>query len=84
MSEVKTTISNRQNEQVVRKVAKSGVRTSEFWVTGIVAMAGFLVWTGVITTEQLDQATPLIREIGGAMAAIVTAAYTISRAITKR
>lgn len=64
---------------------KSGVKTSEFWVSVIISILGVLVALGVITPEQQGTLSESIQQIAGAiMAAAPIVGYALSRGAAKK
>lgn len=64
---------------------KSGIKTSEFWVSVVVSILGVLVALGVITPEQQGTLSESVNQIAGAiMAAAPVVGYAISRGSAKR
>ena len=58
---------------------KPGWKTSEFWLTVVIAGLGFFMASGLVA----DGSTP-IRIAGMAMATLKTAAYSLSRGMAKQ
>lgn len=64
---------------------KSGMKTTEFWVSLAGGIFGVLVTLGVFTPDQAADLTKSIGEIaGGIITAISAASYAISRGIAKK
>ena len=64
---------------------KPGWKTSEFWVTIAVQLAGVLATMGIFTPDQSDAMTEAITQIGGIVAMLASAfGYSISRGVAKR
>lgn len=55
---------------------KPGYQTTEFWVTILTALAGLINWTGIWDF--------MSNYHSGVIAAVVAAAYTVSRGIAKQ
>lgn len=61
---------------------KTGVKTTEFWVTAIAQLAGlFTLFSGLDVSQQ---ATGAVRGIGGAIAALSALGYALSRGLAKK
>ena len=64
---------------------KSGVKTTEFWVSLAGGIFGVMVTLGVFTADQAADLTRTVGEIaGGIITAISAAGYAVSRGIAKK
>ena len=64
---------------------KPGIKTTEFWVSTIIAVFGVLVATGVITPEQNSALSESVTQIAGAiMSAAGAFGYAVSRGNAKK
>jgi hypothetical protein len=64
---------------------KPGYKTTEFWVSIVIAVSGVLVAMGVITPEQqAGIGEGLNTAIGGIMTVLSSLGYSISRGIAKK
>lgn len=63
---------------------KPGVKTSEFWVTLVIALAGILKLFGVsVDVDAVSLGSGLEQLIGGGMALAAAVGYPISRGLAK-
>ncbi len=63
---------------------KSGIKTSEFWVSIATAICGLLVTLGVFSADQSSDLIQAVGTFSGAVIlAISTGAYAISRSKSK-
>jgi len=64
---------------------KSGIKTTEFWVSLATGIFGVLVTIGFFTPEQANDLIDSVREFSGAIiTAISVASYAISRGLAKK
>ena len=64
---------------------KPGIKTTEFWVSVIVAFIGFLASTGIFTPEQAGALGDALTQLGGLVAMVGSAfGYSLSRGSAKK
>lgn len=64
---------------------KSGMKTTEFWVSLATGIFGVLVTTGVFSPEQAAEMTQSVADLSGAIiTAVAAASYGISRGLAKK
>ena len=64
---------------------KSGIKTTEFWVSLASGVFGILVTLGYFTPEQANDIINSVQEFSGAIiTAVAAASYAISRGLAKK
>lgn len=64
---------------------KTGVKTSEFWLTISSGVLGLFAMYGVIPTEELTEVERMIEQVFGALVTIVTfVTYIVGRVSLKK
>tara|TARA_R110002051_G_scaffold317826_2_gene399456 strand:+ start:1719 stop:1958 length:240 start_codon:yes stop_codon:yes gene_type:complete len=60
---------------------RTGIRTSEFWLSSVAALLGVLIASGVINMESSDMAAKIV---GAACSILAALGYTVSRTMVKK
>ena len=59
---------------------RTGIRTTEFWLTATTSLVGLLIMSGIVTPEGAGTANQIT---GFIVAALASLGYTVSRGIVK-
>ena len=66
----------------IKRTAKPGYKTTEFWLTLVVTAMGFLLASGAI--EALPEDSIVVKIVGVACGVLASLGYTVTRASIKK
>tara|TARA_R100000808_G_scaffold25091_1_gene61744 strand:- start:9168 stop:9401 length:234 start_codon:yes stop_codon:yes gene_type:complete len=61
--------------------SRSGIRSSEFWLSSITAILGIVLASGAV---DLESSSTVSKIVGGAVSILAALGYTVSRSIVKK
>ena len=61
--------------------SRSGIRSSEFWLSSVTAILGIVLASGVV---DLESSSTVSKIVGGAVSILAALGYTVSRSMVKK